>query len=211
LAEFELPERVLGDTTPIAASQLEPLTVQAEPYEVSSIQSAYDLDRLTLAHERCYGPLTLPTCAAKVVLYVPDSDGIYSEACSISQNVALLHAEAAEFLLEQYPQKFPLRFDPCQCAGLITVYSMTVLDKNKKMVWQLNGRNSSRITIGGTAIPVKGVSWKEKLFRSPMTNNGQPLRIISTGVDPQLILPRLPRDIEFPVVLSVSMSVAPCK
>lgn len=211
LAEFELPERILGDTTPIVSSELERLAMQAEVHPVSSLQPAYDLDRLTLAHERQYGPLTFTAYPGKVILYIPDSDGTYSEACSISQNVALLHTKTVEFILEQYAQKFPLRFDPCQCAGLITIYSMTILDKNKKVVWKLNGRNAGRVTIGGTAIGINGVGWKQKLFQSPKTNNGQPLHIMSTGVDPQLILTRLPHDIEFPVVLSVDMSVAPCK
>ena len=184
--------------------------MQAETHPVSSIQSAYDLDRLTLAYERCHGPLTLPASAAKVVLYIPDSDGVYSEACSISRNVALLNTETVEFLVKGYPQKFPLRFDPCQCAGLITVYSMTVVDNNKKTVWELTGRNIGRVTIAGTGICAKGMSWKQKLFQSSGTNNGHPLRIISTGVDPQLILPRLPHDIDFPIIFSVSMSVAPC-
>jgi hypothetical protein len=211
LAEFELPEQMLGDTTPIARSELERLAVQAETHPVSSIQSTYDLDRLTLAYERRYGPLALAAYAGKVVLYIPNSHGIYSEARSISQNVEVLHTGTAEFVLERYAQEFPLRFDPCQCAGLITVYSMTVLDKNKKMVWELNGRNAGRVTIGGTAMRANGAGWKQKLFSSPEINKGQPLRIISTGVDPQLILPRLPHDIEFPVVLSISISVAPCK
>ena len=52
LAEFSLPEQVLGDADPISREILDQLARQAETQSVSAIQPAYDLDRLTLAHER---------------------------------------------------------------------------------------------------------------------------------------------------------------
>jgi hypothetical protein len=52
LAEFQLPEKVLGDADPISPEVLAQLALQAETQSISAIQPAYDLDRLTLAHER---------------------------------------------------------------------------------------------------------------------------------------------------------------
>jgi len=52
LAEFPLPEQVLGDTNSISPEVLTQLAHQAATRSVSAIQPAYDLDRLTLAHER---------------------------------------------------------------------------------------------------------------------------------------------------------------
>ena len=56
LADIELPERTLGDNEPVRSSALECLGSQIDTCPVSSIQPAYDLDRLTLMFERHYGP-----------------------------------------------------------------------------------------------------------------------------------------------------------
>jgi hypothetical protein len=37
----------------------------------------------------------------------------------------------------------------------------------------------------------------------------QPFTIISTGVDPQLILPILPSNVGFPLIMSVEMKLIP--
>jgi hypothetical protein len=52
LADFDLPEQDLGDTKPIPPDTLEELAMKAELQQISAIQPAYDLDRLTLAYER---------------------------------------------------------------------------------------------------------------------------------------------------------------
>jgi hypothetical protein len=97
-----------------------------------------------------------------------------------------------------------LRFDPCQTPGIVTIYSMTMFDKNKKVVWKLDTRNMDKLKIAGTATGIRE-NWIQKKFR---TSNHH-LLLISTGIDPQLILPRLPKDIAFPMVVSVELKVAP--
>ena len=52
LADFDLPEQPLGDTRPIPPDKLEQLAMKAESRQISAIQPAYDLDRLTLTYER---------------------------------------------------------------------------------------------------------------------------------------------------------------
>ena len=52
LAKFSLPEQVLGDPEPISPDILVKLAEEAETQNVSAIYPTYDLDLLTLAHER---------------------------------------------------------------------------------------------------------------------------------------------------------------
>lgn len=52
LAKFPLPEQAFGDDSSISPDILASLAFQAATQSVSAIQPAYDLDRLTLAHER---------------------------------------------------------------------------------------------------------------------------------------------------------------
>lgn len=54
LAEFSLPEQILGDAHPISQDILSQLALQAENHRISAIRPMYDLDRLTKAHERSW-------------------------------------------------------------------------------------------------------------------------------------------------------------
>jgi hypothetical protein len=218
MAEFDLPEQKIGDTTPIASDTLERLTLQAETHSVSAIQPAYDLDRLTLAHERRglgdFG-LTLAAIAERVVLYIPDSDGCYSEESSIAYDAPVVKTTTVIFRLEKFSHQFPLRFDPCQGAGLVSISSITVLDLlNNCVVLKLDGRDTNKLVISGTALwenpALSWINrWKQVFFSSNKSSGQPPLRVISTGSDPQLIFPTLPKDIGFPLEISVQMKFIP--
>jgi hypothetical protein len=81
------------------------------------------------------------------------------------------------------------------------------------VVWELGAHDSAEPAITGTAVPVhpsapfsggglrKMLRWNKK----PQ----QPFTIISTGVDPQLILPILPNNVGFPLIMSVEMKLIP--
>jgi len=218
IAEFDLPEQKIGDTTPIASDKLERLTLQAETHSVSAIQPAYDLDRLTLAHERRglgdFG-LTLAAIAERAILYIPDSDGCYSEESSIAYDAQLVKMTTVIFRLEKFAHQFPLRFDPCQGAGLVSISSITVLDLlNNCVVLKLDGRDANKLVISGTAHwenpALSWINrWKHVFFSSNKSSGQPPLRVISTGSDPQLIFPTLPKDIGFPLEISVQMKFIP--
>ena len=210
LADIELPERTLGDNEPVRSSPLECPGSQIDTCPVSSIQPAYDLDRLTLMFERRYGPAMLGTNAGRIVLYIPQADGSYSEKCRLTDQLGLQN-QAIEFKLDKFPHQFPLRLDPGESPGLVTIHSMTIMDKNKKVVWELTRRNAGKVVVRGTAFAVRGGHWKERLREALETNSHKPLRIISTGVDPQLILPRLPENIEYPISLSIEMKCSPSR
>ncbi len=218
MAEFDLPEQKIGDTTPIASDKLERLTLQAETHSVSAIQPAYDLDRLTLSYERRVAGdlgLTFSTDVGKSVLYIPDSDGCYSEKSSIAYRASLLKTTTVIFRLTKFAHQFPLRFDPCQGAGLVSISSITVLDLlNNCVVLKLGGRDANKLVISGTARwenpALSRINGWKQIFFSPNKSCGQPpLRVISMGIDPQLIFPTLPKDIGFPLEVSVQMKFIP--
>jgi len=218
MADFDLPEQAMGDTNIIPTDKLAQLALQAETRAVSAIQPAHDLDRLTLAHERrvAWGPsLTFATDVEKAVLYIPDSEGCYWENSSIAYSMQSVRTTTMVFHLEKFAHQFPLRFDPCQGSGLVTINSITVFDlSNNRVTLELEDRDVNKIGIGGTAVWENSAlsrinGWKQLLFSSNKSNGRRPLRVISTGSDPQLILPRLPRDIGFPLEISVEMKFIP--
>ena len=211
LADIELPEQVLGDSNPLTNSTLGSLACAIESHPVSSIRPMYDLDRLTLMYERRHGPVTFGTNAGRIILYIPQSDGSYSEKRRLSGYIDF-HTNAIEFHLDEFPHRFPLRLDPGECPGLVTIYSLAIWDHNKKLLWELTSNNASKLLVRGTAFAlIEGGNWKQRLRETLKKNSRKPFRIVSTGIDPQLILPRTPGDIEFPITLSVELSIAPSR
>ena len=100
MVEFELPEQALGDARPIPTDTIIQLAERASTREVSAIQPAYDLDRLTLAHERrVQGIVPVSAGAQRVTVYIPNGNGRYSEERSISHVVSLAQATTLSFRL----------------------------------------------------------------------------------------------------------------
>jgi hypothetical protein len=238
MADFDLPEQGMGNTNEIRADQLAPLALQAETRGVSAIQPAYDFDRLTLAHERRIAherslasklgvaipgieeltenlSLTLHPEATKAVLYIPDVNGHYLEKRSLVNRAPLVKTTTVRFRLEKFAHQFPLRFDPCQATGVVSISSITALDLvNNRVVWELKGGNASKLVISGTAVWESSArsrinGWKRLILTSSKSNGRPPTRVISTGLDPQLILPKLPRDVGFPLEISIKMKFIP--
>lgn len=239
LADFDLPEQPMGETTEIPAEKLQQLALQAETRDVSAIQPKYDFDRLVLAHERqvareqsslnAQGLAVAVTTTAepvavlgstvtanpeKVVIYIPDSIGCYSETRTLACHAQLTNTTTLLFRIERFDRQFPMRFDPCQCPGLILISSIAVFDAvNHRVIWELGDDDSAELAITGTAALVhysarlNGGGLRKMFGRSRKSQ--QPLTIISTGQDPQLILPILPRNVEFPLIMSVEMKLVP--
>ena len=212
MADFDLPEQAMGDTNVIPADKLEHLALRAETREVSAIQPAYDLDRLTLAYERrlAENAATVAENVGMVVaqaierdarMYIPDEQGNYSEINSISHQGFNVQTPLYVFVfcLDKFAHQFPLRFDPCQSAGLITISSITVFDVAKNSLITLN---AAMLKFGGTAVLTQPKPLKK-------TINLTPLSVLSTGADPQLFLPPLSGRVGFPLVVSVEMKFIP--
>lgn len=227
MADFDLPEQSMGDPETIPDEKLEQLALQAKNREVSAIQPAYDLDRLTLAHERRVADerqlaetrdgLAVIAKQEKVVLYIPDKNGRYSETRSIPYITSLANRTTVVFRVEQFAPQFPLRFDPCQCPGLISINSIAVFDsRNQRVVWELDGRNSSKLMVKGTAALMNhdlrsNGRRTPMFFRAAKEYGRQPFRLISTGSDPQLMFPPLPGDVGFPLIVTIEMKLMPCE
>ncbi len=211
LADIELPERLLGDAAPITELELEKVGSQTRTHSVSSIQPGFDLDRLTLSHERRHGPATYGHDSDRTVFYIPRWNGSYSEEQAVVNRISLLQENNTKFVLTEFPSRFRLRFDPCQCPGLVTIYSMTIMDKDKRLVWELTNHHVGKIKIAGTAVLLRDTSWRRRIFSNGSACSAPPLHIVSTGLDPQVLLPRLPGDVAFPIVISVKMNVAPSR
>lgn len=215
MADFDLPEEAIGNRQEIATSKVGELVLQAESRTVSAIQPSFDLDRMTLAYERkITSESTLvsnvnSTNAEKVVLYIPDESGSYSEQKTIATVVSLVNATTVLFHLEQFDRRFPLRLDPCQCPGFIIINEIAVFDTvNHRLVWESEGQDSSKLHFGGTAILIRNSQAAPKLFRRD-EDKRWPLHIVSTGLDPQVILPTLPEDVGFPLIISIGMKIIP--
>ena len=235
MADFDLYERPIGSLAECSVEAQSQLSAIAEQRRISALQSQYDLDRLTLAHERraleallasqkvvelvrdsSLGA-TVDAESQKIVLYVPDSSGGYSEVRTIVHQANLINQTTLIFRVEEFAQQFPLRFDPCECPGLISIDSFVIVDAgNHRLVWELDGRDASAVMVGGTAVLMNGNAGTNG-YRRPSFLRGyrrdyhKSFRLISTGLDPQIVLPRLSDDVKFPLIVTVEMKLLPCK
>ena len=96
------------------------------------------------------------------------------------------------------------------------LFAIKVLDYvNQRVVWEFNRRNSRELEIAGTAVLIQHASSSngrriKNIFQRDRKYN-QSLAVVSTGLDPQLIFPRLPGDVGFPLMLSIEMKLIPCE
>jgi hypothetical protein len=146
---------------------------------------------------------TVDAGAQSVTVYIPNGDGDYSAESSISRVVSLAQPTTVVFRINFFPHEFPLRIDPCEHPGLVNIKSISVVDgKSGQVVWEIDGKNGGEVRAAGTA-----VIGKRRWFRN---RNGAPaLRVVSTGLDPQLILPTLPGNVGFPLMLSMEIHLVP--
>ena len=214
MADFDLPEQVMGASDPIPTDKFEQLASQAEGGLVCSLQPAFDLDRLILAHERQGPGSTVVPNTHQATLYMPDSTGNYSELHTIAYTVNLSTMTFLVFYLEKFPHQFPLRLDPCQSPGLIRFNFIKACElTTQKMIWEINARNHNKIAINGTAVwpdaALIPMATRKGMFSKATNDLGRPFQVISTGSDPQLMLPRLPQDSGFPVAISMELTFLP--
>jgi hypothetical protein len=200
LADFNLPEQRLGEATPL------PPPAAEVAREVAAINPAYDLDRLTLAHERRLAETAVignsDADADIVQLFVPDAAGGYAEATSRIFRGSLRQRTTVVFRLEPFAHQHPLRLDPCARAGLVEIASVTYLDAGSgRTLARLDGRDAARCQVGGSA----------RLIASAPDSAGtpQPLYLLSTGDDPQLVLPPPGAAPQFPLLLLVELRLFP--
>lgn len=209
MADFDLPVQAMGDTASIPSDRLERLAVQAETHGVSAIQPDYDLDCLTLAHERD------SVRKIDIVLYVPDSEGRYSEDDALGRTQPLREAIAVDFRVERYAHRFPLRLDPCAQRGLVGISLISVSDVHCRTILELVAGDARKLKVGGTAYRMSnallemGQRLRRLFLQSGDTRRRPAINLLSTGADPQVYLPKLPENAAFPLTLRIEMTFTP--
>jgi hypothetical protein len=201
LGDFDLPEQPLGDPAPLPPAEARPVA-----RTVAAINPAYDLDRLTLVHERRLAESGSPAAndedADVVQLFVPDAGGDYAEETSRVFRGPLRTPTTVTFRLDRYAHQHPLRLDPVARAGLVEISSVIYLDAGSgRTLMQLDGRDAPRCPVGGTARLVAPAPGAEQ--------NPRPLYLLSDGDDPQLQLPTLAEPPLFPLLVLVELRFLP--
>lgn len=185
LADFDLPEQRLGDTTPLPPPSAAPVA-----REVAAINPAYDLDRLTLAHERRVSRNGLGAgddyeFRDVVQLFPPQDDGGYTEASSHMFIGNLAETRAVVFRFKAPVHAYPMRLDPVARTGLVEIFSLTLLDANSgRVLLHLGGADAQSLIVGGSA---RAITPDAKLAAPPPA-----LYVLSHGDDPQVLLPIVP-------------------
>ena len=200
LGLHELPEAPLGfeSTTKFQAKTID--------YPVNALRSEYDLDRLTLWHERSLARTQIKEEGlGKAQVYWPDSGGRYSENRSSACRFLLNHEQNLHFLMPAFSPAFPLRFDPTNECGLIEIFSIIVSScryGGHVCLFDSMSRRGQKLHVTGTARahPMD----RRFLFRRRQSG----LLIESLGNDPIIYLPRLPQKITFPALLQVRLRAA---
>lgn len=217
LADFELPDQLMGDVNVIPAEILKCLSLQAKTREVSAIQPGYDLDRLTLMQERGLmqefglGDLKTPNEYDRAVIYIPNSDGSYSELNTMVSCKSLETTTSLVFRIERFSSEFPLRFDPSERPGLVSISSIVIYDLQKsKVILDSNNIDKGKFIVAGTAVCANSQPrWPRILLDVLKLNSNKSINLISMGADPQLIFPRLPIDVDFPLVIAIDIKFTP--
>lgn len=199
-ADLNLPEAPLGQADGTMA-------VAADAYAThpgTAINPAYDLDRLTLAHERrlaASGSTGDDGEVREVVqLFLPHADGGYSEESSLVFMGSLRTMRTVVFKLENLHHQHPLRLDPVARAGVVEIAGITLLDiGGGRILRRFTGADLPALALGGTA----------RFFQSdrplPGSQAAQPIYLLSTGDDPQMTLPPLPAPPAGPLLFMVEL------
>jgi hypothetical protein len=266
MADYDLPVQAMGDKNPVSPEMIKYLSDKAAVREVTAIQPSYDLDRLTLFHERrVFANLELDTGLKlqKAQIFIPDSSGSYNEQDSISH---VINNNILIFQLQKYAHEFPLRFDPCESSGTIEIASVIARESTMgKVILNVDHYNAHLLTTSGTAVQVRNepdnVVGKHN---QPATSDSAPgcvskfkhyllsqssavsaikkymplelklrlkvllfgldpamqnqtniipsepaIRIISNGSDPQIYLPPITVETDFPITLTIEMKFTP--
>lgn len=186
LSQFDLPEHPLTQDRKLHDMRTAEPTY-APGLAVISLLPAFDLDRLTLWQEReALGEKVdiagvLPGAIPHAIqAFVSDPEGHYTEENSLMFVRHLHQRTTLHFFLNNVSAGAKLRIDPSHQVGVVEIYRMEVLDPaTHEIIWVLDADTSAQLVHGGTSRPLPS---------SP----GVPLRLISSGDDPQLHFPPLP-------------------
>jgi hypothetical protein len=133
-------------------------------------------------------PLSMEHRAAAQVFW-PDA-GTYTEVNSRSRYCPQSQWTELTFALPAWDTAVPLRFDPCDCPGVIKIAALRILSQTDgRCVWSsVLEENDEALTVTGTALRL---------------SDSTTCSILSTGHDPQLLLRGIPPLPDLPIELRV--------
>ena len=156
------------------------------------ISRAPDVDFVKL--NGALSPLTIEHRVAAQVFW-PDA-GTYAEVNSRSQYCPRSQWTDLRIPLPAWDTAVPLRFDPCDCPGVVKIAALRILSQTDgRCVWSSRlEKNDEVLTVAGTALRLS----------DPATCS-----ILSTGNDPQLLFRGIPPLPDLPFELCVWIKIEP--
>ncbi len=185
LAPFELPEEPLEVGAYHASPDHPWLQQDWPPARVTALKPAYDLDRMTLWHERKLGEGRYgkhdPDLQHLVQLFVPDERGNHSEERVFNLETILDGEESHYLMVTDYHPGTTLRFDPAYKPGIMEIHELDISEpQSGRVLWSLDDTKVGQLGLWGTC----------RLLSTPDQTDGG-LRILINGCDPQIWLPPL--------------------
>ena len=128
-------------------------------------------------------------------VFWPDA-GAYSEVNSRSRYCPRAEWSELRFLLPALDTATPLRFDPCDCAGVVRISALKIVSQTDgRCLWTCAlDKREETVILGGTAL------W---------LSDGPSVSILSTGNDPQMYLKGIPPLPDLPLELQVWIKLDP--
>ena len=132
---------------------------------------------------------------ASAQVFWPDA-GAYSEVNSRSRYCPRSEWSELRFPLPALDTATPLRFDPCDCAGVVKISALKIVSQTDgRCLWTCAlDKREETVILGGTAL------W---------LSDGPSVSILSTGNDPQMYLKGIPPLPDLPLELRVWIKLDP--
>jgi hypothetical protein len=132
---------------------------------------------------------------ASAQVFWPDAGG-YSEVNSCSRYCPRSEWSELRFPLSALDTAAPLRFDPCDCTGVVKISALKIVSQTDgRCLWTCAlEKREETVTLAGTAL------W---------LSDGPSVSILSTGNDPQMYLKGLPPLPDLPLELRVWIKLEP--
>jgi hypothetical protein len=161
---------------------------------VGAIKPEFDYDRLAVTHgwlpdqEAAYSAATVNAIDAR--LFMPDAVGRYDQDRYIQGSPGAIHGAPLMFRLDEYPPKQRLCLSPSEKPGLVELRSVIAVDRQGRRVLDIAGKSLDTIEACSGASMQADSSYA------------------TTGSVPQLLLPGIDADIEFPLFILIDMTVS---
>lgn len=194
LADYELQETPLGESAGTTAASSERLAAASASKRVGAIKPEFDYDRLAVTHgwlpdqEAGYAATTINAVDAR--LLIPDAAGRYDQDKYVLGSSGAIRGAPLMFRLDEYPAKQRLCLSPSAMPRLVEIRSVIAVDRQGRRVLDIAGSSLDAIEACSGASKQADSSYA------------------TAGSGPQLLLPGIDADIEFPLFILIDMTVS---